>query len=97
MTGSIMLFAMHAIDAPDAARPRYCDDHKAHLKRAPDYGVKLVIGGPLVGVDGQSVVGSLMVFEAGDRASVERYNADDPFWKNGVWSTVHIAQFDRRT
>jgi len=92
-----MLFAIHAIDAPDAQRSQHYDAHKAHLKRTDDYGVTLVIGGPLLGADGISTVGSLMVFEASDLASVQRYNADDPFRKSGVWRNVHIAHFFRKT
>lgn len=92
-----MLFAVHALDAPDSPRALNYDQHKSHLKRAADYGVTLVIGGPLLGDDGVSVVGSLMVFQAEDVRSVKRYNDDDPFRKNGVWRTVHISQFDRRT
>ena len=92
-----MLFAVHALDAPDSRRSQHYDQHKSHLTRTPDYGVTLVIGGPLLGVDGVSVVGSLMVFQAPDLPSVRRYNDDDPFRKNGVWCTVHISQFDRST
>lgn len=92
-----MLFAIHALDAPDAQRPRHYDQHKAHLARTADYGVVLVVGGPLLGEDGVSPIGSLMVFKAEDLGSVKRYNEDDPFRRNGVWSTVHISQFDRRT
>lgn len=92
-----MLFAMHALDAPDAVRAQHYDEHKAHLKRTGDYGVALVMGGPLLGDDGRTVIGSLMVFEARDLASVERYNTDDPFRTSGVWRTVHLSQFDRKT
>jgi uncharacterized protein YciI len=92
-----MLIAIHAIDDPAAQRPLYYDGHKAHLARAGEYGVKLVIGGPLLGDDGQTPIGSLMVFEASDKESVARFNADDPFRKGGVWRTVCLSQFDRRT
>lgn len=93
----MMLIAVHAIDDAAAQRQPYYDAHKAHLARAADYGVKLVIGGPLLGDDSQTAIGSLMIFEAADKASVVRFNADDPFRKSGVWRSVHVAQFDRRT
>jgi uncharacterized protein len=91
------LFAVHALDAQGALRSDHYEEHKAHLRRTGEYGVKLVIGGPLLSDDGQTALGSLMVFEAPDRASVERFNLDDPFRKNGVWSKVHVARFDRKT
>jgi uncharacterized protein YciI len=55
------------------------------------------MGGPLVSDDGSGSVGSLMVFEAADRASVEKFNRADPFFKNGVWAMVEIQRFDKKT
>lgn len=52
MKGTMMLFAMHALDAPEAARAQHYDEHKAHLKRTGDYGVALAMGGPLLGDHG---------------------------------------------
>lgn len=92
-----MLFSVHALDAPDAPRAQHYDAHKAHLALAAAFDVRLVIGGPLKSPDGTAIVGSLMVFEAPDAASVERYHAADPFRVQGVWHTSHIALFDRRT
>ena len=45
--------------------------------------------------DGKGAVGSLMVFEAPDRAA-EAFNRADPFHKNGVWAKVEIQRFDRK-
>ena len=94
-----MLFSVHALDNPDsaAARARVHTEHVAHLKTAADYGVTLVVGGPLVTDDGKGSVGSLMVFEANDRAAVEKFNNADPFAKNGVWAKVEIQRFEKRT
>lgn len=94
-----MLFAVHAIDAPNAPaiREKIHHEHVAHLKTHADYGVTMVMGGPLVADDGKGSVGSLMVFEANDRASVEKFNKADPFAKNGVWSKVEINRFEKRT
>lgn len=92
-----MLIAIHALDDAAAQRQLHYDGHKAHLARTAEYSVKLLIGGPLLGDDGHTPIGSLMVFEAPDQAHVVRFNADDPFKKNGVWRSVHVAQFDRKT
>ena len=59
--------------------------------------VSMVMGGPLVADDGAGSVGSLMVFEAPDRASVEKFNRADPFFKNGVWAKIEIQRFEKRT
>ncbi len=93
-----MLFSVHALDAPDGAAKRQAvhAEHVAHLKTAKAQGVTIVVGGPLVADDGKSSIGSLMVFEAPDRATVEKFSRADPFHKNGVWAKVEIQRFDRR-
>lgn len=94
-----MLFAVHALDAPNAPaiREKVHHEHLAHLKTQADYGVTMVMGGPLLSDDGKGSVGSLMVYEASDRASVEKFNRADPFFKNGVWAKVEIQRFDKKT
>ena len=71
-----MLFSVFTLDNPDAAdkRDTMHGAHVAHLKRAKDYGVTITVGGPLVSDDGASAIGSLMVLEAPDRASAEKFN-----------------------
>jgi uncharacterized protein YciI len=46
--------------------------------------------------DGATSIGSLMVLEASDRASAEKFNRADPFYQNGVWGKVEIRRFDRK-
>jgi uncharacterized protein len=94
-----MLFSVHALDHPDSATKRHAvhADHVAHLKSAKDQGVTIVVGGPLVDDDGKMSIGSLMVLEAPDRASAEKFNNADPFAKNGIWAKVEIQRFDKRT
>jgi uncharacterized protein YciI len=93
-----MLFSIHAIDKLGAAQTRETvhADHLAHLERAPEYGVTMVIGGPLVSDDGATSIGSMMVVEAPDRAAVEAFNRADPLHTNGVWGTVEIRRFERK-
>jgi uncharacterized protein YciI len=94
-----MLFSVFTLDNPNVAEKRKAvhGEHVAHLKTAQNYGVTLTMGGPLLTDDGKDSVGSLMVFEANDRASVENFNRNDPFFKNGVWAEVNIQRFDKRT
>ena len=93
-----MLFSVFTLDNPDAADQRKAvhGAHVAHLKNAKAYGVTITVGGPLVSDDGTSSIGSLMVLEAPDRASVEKFNRADPFHQNGVWGKVEIRRFDRK-
>ncbi len=54
------------------------------------------MSGPLVSDDGQTMIGSLFLVEAPDRAAVVRFNGADPFAKAGVWRALTISGFFRR-
>jgi uncharacterized protein len=94
-----MLFAIHALDSPDGPELRkiHQEPHVAHLKTAPDYGVQIVMSGPLVEDDGVSPKGSLLVVEAEGRDGVRRFNRADPFSKKGIWERVTITAFNKKT
>ncbi|MGZ3274993.1 MAG: YciI family protein [Caulobacteraceae bacterium] len=49
-----------------------------------------VAGGPLLDDAGEEMVGTLLVFEATDRAAVERFFAGDPYNTGGLFSSVEI-------
>jgi uncharacterized protein YciI len=94
-----MLFVIHALDKADALPRRLAayEAHKAFLARCEaDFNVKMVMSGPLVADDGATMVGSFLLMEAPDRASVERFNAADPFAKAGIWQSRSITAFLRR-
>ena len=54
------------------------------------------MSGPLVADDGTSMIGSFFLIEAPDRATVERFNAADPFKQADIWERVTITGFLRR-
>ena len=93
-----MLFVIHAIDKPDALDTRLLnyDDHKAFLSDTSAFGVRIVMSGPLTSDDGSTMIGSLFLVEAPDRAAVERFNGADPFHQVGIWERVTITGFVRR-
>lgn len=93
-----MLFVIHAKDKAGALPIRQAnyDAHKAFLSDTSAYGVRIVMSGPLVADDGASMIGSLFVVEAADRAAVERFNGADPFHAAGIWQSVSIDGFLRR-
>ena len=93
-----MLFAIHAVDREGALDTRLAnyDAHKAFLSDTSALGVKIVMSGPLVADDGATMIGSLFLIEAPDRAAAEAFNAADPFFKAGIWERVTITGFLRR-
>ena len=65
-----MHFITHCLDRPDALDTRlaHYDEHRAYLATAK---VRLVVAGPLVADDGETMIGSLFLTEADrDRKSV---------------------------
>lgn len=93
-----MLFAIHALDRAGALPTRLAnyDAHKTFLSDTSRFGVKIVMSGPLVSDDGQTMIGSLFLIEAPGRAEVEAFNRADPFAAAGIWDKVTITGFLRR-
>jgi uncharacterized protein YciI len=93
-----MLFAIHGLDRAGALPTRLAnyDAHKAFLADTSAYGVRIVMSGPLTEDDGTTMIGSLFIVEAEDRAKVEAFNAADPFRKADLWERVTITGFIRR-
>jgi uncharacterized protein YciI len=93
-----MLFAIHAVDREGAldSRLAHYEAHKAFLSDTAPHGVEIVMSGPLVADDGHTMIGSLFLVEAPDRAEVEAFNRADPFHAAGTWERVTINGFVRR-
>jgi uncharacterized protein YciI len=93
-----MLFAIHARDKNGALPTRLAnyDAHKTFLSDTTAHGVRIVMSGPLVADDGSTMIGSLFLVEAADRATVEAFNRADPFHAAGIWENVAITGFIRR-
>ena len=68
-----MFFITHCLDKPGALETRlaHYDEHRAYLANPP---VHLVVSGPLVADDGETMIGSLFLTEADSKADVEAFN-----------------------
>lgn len=93
-----MLFVIHALDHAGALSVRQAnyDAHKAFLSDTSAFGVRIVMSGPLVADDGETMIGSLFLIEAPDRAAVEAFHHADPFFAAGIWEKGSITAFLRR-
>jgi uncharacterized protein YciI len=93
-----MLFAIHAVDHPGALDKRLSnyDAHKAFLSDTSRFGVTIVMSGPLVADDGNTMIGSLFLVEGADRKAIEAFHQADPFFAAGIWQNVTITGFLRR-
>lgn len=90
-----MLFAIFCIDKPGVVEKRAAvmQAHRDYLAQAS---IKLVMSGPLVDDDGETIVGSLYVIEAADRAEVEAFQKDDPLVSADLWDSVEVRAFLKR-
>jgi uncharacterized protein YciI len=57
---------------------------------------QIAFAGPLLGANGATIVGSLIVADFSDRQALEKWLFDEPFYKNGLFAKVDIHVFDNR-
>jgi uncharacterized protein YciI len=93
-----MLFVIHALDRPGALPDRlaHLEAHRAFLTNAAAHSVTIVMAGPLIDDGDLTMIGSLLLVEAPDRATVEQFNQADPLYAAHIWATVTITRFNRR-
>ena len=87
-----MLFVLRLLDKPDAAalRQRVRPEHKAYLGRVAE---RIAFAGPLMDDDGVTMVGSLLAIDFDSRAAAQRWLADEPFTRAGLYTGVEIHAF----
>jgi uncharacterized protein YciI len=83
------LFAVQGFDRPGAGALRQATraDHLAYLETLPAGAVR--VGGPMLGEDG-APVGSLLIYEAPDRATLDAWVAADPYATAGLFERVLV-------
>lgn len=86
-----MLFAVTIEDKPGMAATRRAV-RAAHLAWLEQHRDMLVIAGPIMDAQGQSI-GSVRVIEAPDRAAVDALTEGDPFAKAGCFARVSINPY----
>ncbi|NRB34427.1 MAG: YciI family protein [Rhodobacteraceae bacterium] len=86
-----MLIALIAKDKPDALQTRLDNrpDHVAYLKST---GV-VSQAGPLL--DGEAMIGSLVILDVADMAAAEDWAANDPYAKAGLFQSVELIPWNK--
>lgn len=87
-----MQFAVYCLDKPNHAQVR-ADNRPAHVEFLTRHNDHIVLAGPLLGDDGQSMIGSLLVMDFADRAALDRFLAADPYAKAGLFQSVAVKPF----
>ena len=83
-----MNFVVIGKDPPGGdARRRH---RPAHLEFVEGQQAKIIYGGPLL--EGGEMIGSLFVFDLPDRAALDAYMAEDPYFTPGIFATIEIYE-----
>ena len=87
-----MLYVFHLTDRSASAelRTRVRPEHKEYLGRVAD---RIAFAGPLIGEDGQTMVGSLLAIDFPDRAAALAWLQDEPFTRAGLYAATQVHAF----
>lgn len=91
----MQLFVVECLDKPDSLDVRLAT-RAAHLAYLEQLGAQIVrLAGPLLADDGQSPIGSMLIFAGADRAAIEAIVTADPYTAAGLFAQVKITPFRR--
>jgi hypothetical protein len=87
------LFVLSYIDKPGSLALRMAT-REAHLAYANsgDTPVKVKLGGPYLDEAG-AMAGTMIIVEAPDRATVERFSENDPYVRSGLFQSIDIRPY----
>src|SRR5688572_24368432 len=88
-----MLYTFYLLDKPGALarRQEMRPQHKAYLAGKAE---QIAFAGPLLADDGKTMVGSLLVIDFPSREEAQRWIADEPFTRAGVYASTTVYAFE---
>ena len=86
-----MLIALIARDKPGALQTRL-DNRSAHLAYIEETGV-VSQAGPLL--DGDAMIGSLVILDVADLAAAQSWADNDPYAKAGLFQSVELIPWKK--
>jgi uncharacterized protein len=87
-----MAFYFLCKDKPGASQVRG-DNREAHLAYLGSFSDKIIAAGPLQNEAGDGMIGSLLVMNFETRAEADKFAADDPYAKAGLFASVEIGRW----
>jgi len=85
-----MAFMIHCLDKPDHLEVRLAN-RPAHVEHLVAHEKNLITGGPLL--EGERMIGSLLVVDFATRAEVDTFLAADPYSKAGLFQSVTVTPY----
>lgn len=89
-----MLYIIYQIDKPNSGEIRAAH-RQAHFKYLDDHQDLLVLGGAMLAEDGSRRIGSVLILNVPSREEAERFSANEPFRKAGLFERVEITRMRR--
>ena len=87
-----MQFAVYCLDKAGHAQVR-TDNRPAHVDFLTRHNDHIILAGPMLSDDGQTMIGSLLVMDFADRATLDRFLAEDPYAKASLFQSVAVKPF----
>jgi uncharacterized protein YciI len=85
-----MAFMIYCLDKPDHLETRMAN-RPAHVDHLIAHEAHLVTAGPLL--DGERMIGSLLVVDFATRPEVDAFLAADPYSKAGLFQSVTVRPY----
>ncbi|MBL8708546.1 MAG: YciI family protein [Rhodospirillaceae bacterium] len=85
-----MAFMIYCLDKPDHLEVRLAN-RPAHVEHLIAHEKRLITGGPLL--EGERMIGSLLVVDFATRAEVDTFLAADPYSKAGLFQSVTVTPY----
>ena len=83
-----MPYMAYCLDKAGALEIRMANRPK-HVEYLTSYNDKLLFAGPLLD-DKDAMIGSLLVLDVADRAEMDKFLANDPYAKAGLFQSVSV-------
>jgi|LNFM01.1.fsa_nt_gb uncharacterized protein YciI len=81
-----MLFMIQCVDKPNSLDLRMAT-RPAHIEYIHSHEEKVFVAGPTLADDGAAMTGTVIIYEAPDRAAAEAFSNNDPYYKAGLFAS----------
>ncbi len=88
-----MLFVIRCLDKKDHLPVRQ-ENRPAHVEYLKSFGEKLVGAGAILDED-ESMCGSVVILDLGDKSEAEAFAAGDPYAKAGLFESATIDHWNK--
>lgn len=88
------LYIITCVDKPDSLDLRLAT-RQAHLDYAKNWVDRMLVGGPLLSDDGQTMQGSMLILDLDDPVQIDDYLANDPYNQAGLFESVTVRRYKK--